>query len=334
MPASQSRRIVITQRFFDDDAVGYLEARGCEVVVPAVSRDAGDGHLDDTQLAVLLEGAAGWIIGQARVTRALIQARPEVLVLSRRGVGYDRIDVAAAAELGRVVTIAAGGNHDAVADHTMALILAVLYRLRESQTRMQAGDWSIPVSSNLFRKTVGLVGFGRIARSVLKRLGGFEVECLVHAGSHHARAITDLGGTPMDLPTLLRDSDVVTLHAPLTAETRFMIDKTTLSLMKPTAILVNTARGGLVQDADLLAALTSGHLAGAGLDVFASESDPAFADVTTALIARSDVVTTAHGAASSREGIALANRIASDNILAVLDGGSPPADCVIVDGRR
>ena len=327
------RRIVVTQHNFDPAAEDLLRASGCEVIVPDETRQGGDGRLPREQLAALLEGASGWIIGQAYVTRELLQARPELVALSRRGVGYERVDVSAAAELKRVVTIAAGGNEDSVADHTIGLMLGLLRRVRESQLAMCAGNWTIRVGNDLNGKTVGIVGFGRIGRKVMKRLSGFEVKVLVSAGAHHADAIRAVGGIPVDVATLLSESDVVTLHAPLTTETRFLIDRAAIERMKPSAILINTGRGGLVQDADLLDALRDGRLSGAGLDVFVSEADPSFRPVSDALVALPNVLATPHAAASTQEGIARSNMIAAQNVITVLDGGVPPATCLIVDGR-
>ena len=333
MPSSH-RRVVVTQRFFDDTTTAYLEARGCEVIVPDIARDAGDAHLDRDQLTSLLKDAAGWIIGQAYVTRALLEGLPGLLALSRRGVGYDRIDVAAVADLGRVLTIAAGGNDASVADHTLALMLGVARRIRESQMLMAASSKAVPVGTDLNRKTVGIVGLGRIARTVIRRLSGFDVRVLVAAPERHADTARALGAEPVALPTLLRESDYVTLHCPLTAATRFMIDKAAIASMKPTAILVNTSRGGLVDDAALLDALRAGHLAGAGLDVFVSEAEAASQAVTDALIALPNVLATPHAAASSREGIIETNKVAAENVVAVLDGGVPAEGRLIVDGRR
>ena len=331
---SMNRRVVVTQRFFDAATTAYLEARGCEVVLPEVARDAGDAHLGRADLTCLLEDASAWIIGQAHVTRELLEGLPNLLVLSRRGVGYDRVDVAAVAELGRVLTIAAGGNDASVADHTLALMLGVARRIRESQMLMAAGSKAVPIGTDLNCKTVGIVGLGRIAKTVIKRLSGFDVRLLVTAPARHDEAARALGAGVVDLATLLRESDYVTLHCPLTAETRFMIDKAALPLMKPTAILINTSRGGLVQDAHLLDALLAGHLAGAGLDVFVSESDAGAQAVTQALIALPNVLATPHAAASSREGIVATNRVAAENVLAVLDGGVPTEGRLIVDGRK
>lgn len=327
------RRVVVTQRFLDATTVAYLEANACEVAVAELPPGKGDGDFTQAELETLLAGAAGWIVGHARVTRNLMAALPALKVISRRGVGYERVDVEAARDLGKVVAIAAGGNDASVADHTIALILAIGRRFRESQANMLAGDWSILMGSDLYRKTVGVVGAGRIGRSVVQRLRGFEAEVLVHGARRDEGWAAASGVTYVDLPTLLTTSDVVTLHAPLTPETRFLIDADALATMKPGAILINTARGGLVDDRALLGALQRGHLAGAGLDTFMSESDPDWRPVTEALLALPNVVATPHAAASSREGLARTNMVAARAVVAVLDGSDPAPECVVADGR-
>ena len=328
--ASTRHCVVVTQRSFDLEAIRYLEDGGCTVVLPEIAREGGDGHLDRAQLAAILSDATAWIIGQARVNRQLLEDLPNLLVLSRRG---DRIDVAAAKMLKRVVTIASGGNHDAVADYTVAMMLSVLRRLRENQRLLESNRWSVALGADLTGKTVGLVGFGRIARAVAKRLAGFEVTLLVDADGRHDDDILAAGGRPVSRQELLRTSDVVSLHAPLNDSTRLMINATTIATMKPTAVIINTSRGGLVQDDDLLRALETGRLGGAGLDVFLSEQDQTFAAVTAKLVGHEKVFASPHAAASSHESIARANRIASDNVLTVLRGGRVQADRLVVDGR-
>jgi D-3-phosphoglycerate dehydrogenase len=327
------RRVVVTQRFFDDAAIAYLERNGCEVVQAELPPGQADGNLGHAQLAAALDGAAGWIVGHARVTRELLAALPELKIVSRRGVGYERVDVDAARALGKVVCIASGGNDASVADHAIALMLALGHRFRETQAKMIDGDWSILMGRDLFRQTVGIVGLGRIGRSLVQRLGGFEARILVHDVARDEAFAAENGIHYVDLPTLLAQSDYVSIHAPLTEETRFLIDDEALARMKPTTYLVNAARGGLVDDRALLAALKAGRLAGAGLDVFVSESDPEWKPVTEELIALPNVVATPHAAASSREGLDRTNMVAAACVVAVLDGCDPPAACVVADGR-
>lgn len=330
---SRPRKVVVTQRFFDDRTQAYLRANGCEVLIARLPPGKADGDLSHETLVELLEGAAGWIVGHARVTRELLQALPDLQIVSRRGVGYDRVDLDAARDLGRVVTIAAGGNDASVADHVIGLMLSVGRRFRESQQRLLDGDWAILMGSDLCEKTVGVVGLGRIGKSVVKRLAGFDCKVLVHT-THPDDAYAQTTGVEyVDLPELLARSDYVTLHAPLTPATRSMIDASAIETMKPGAILINTARGGLVEDAHLLDALRAGRLGGAGLDVFVSESDPAYKPISQALLALPNVVGTPHAGASSREGLDRTNMVAAQSVVAVLDGADPAPECVVADGR-
>lgn len=326
-------RVVVTQRFFDEASIDFLRRRGCDVVVADLPPGQADGGLDHEALVGVVAGAAGWIVGHARVTRALLEALPDLRIVSRRGVGYERVDLDAARDLGRVVTIAAGGNDASVADQAIGMMIGLGRRFRESQLAMQGGDWSILMGRDLYRATVGVVGLGRIGRSVVKRLRGFEATVLVASGRPDPAYAEATGVTFADLPTLLTASDYVTLHAPLTEATRHMIDDAALATMKPGAILINTARGGLVSDRDLLASLKSGHLGGAGLDVFESETDPALAPVTDQLIALPNVIAAPHAGASTREGLNRTNMIAARCVAAVLDGEDPPVECIVADGR-
>ena len=327
------RRIVVSQRFFDDAARQLLTGSGCVVVDAELPPGQADGGLSHDDLVALLDGAEGWIVGHARVTRELMAALPALKVVSRRGVGFDRVDIAAANDLGKVVCIAVGGNDASVADHAMALMLAVGHRFRETQNAMIAGDWSILMGSDLYRKTVGIVGLGRIGRSVVQRLKGFDATILAVSGESGRAFAEEHGISLVDLDALLDRSDYVSLHAPLTPRTRFLIDAAALAKMKPDAILINTARGGLVDDRALLDALRDGRIAGAGLDVFMSESDPEYRAVTEALIALPNVIATPHAGASTREGLARTNMVAAMCALAVLNGEDPPAQCVVADGR-
>jgi D-3-phosphoglycerate dehydrogenase len=329
-----SRRVVVTQRFFDDDTLAYLRANGCEVVVADLPPGKADGDVAPETLRQWLAGASGWIVGHARVTRELLQSLPDLQIVSRRGVGYERVDVDAVRDLGRVATIAAGGNDATVADQTIGLMLALGRRFREGQENLNRGSWAIPLGTDLYRKTVGVIGLGRIGRSVVRRLAAFECRILVHAPRPDPALAGTLGFEYADLPDVLAQSDYLTLHAPLTPETRFLVREQTIRAMKPTAFVINTARGGLVEDRDLLAALKDKRLAGAGLDVFMSESDASYQDVTRELVSLPNVVAAPHAGASTREGLDRTNRVAAECVVAVLNGDDPPVQCVVADGRK
>lgn len=324
------RRVLVTPPNVDEQTLAFLGAHDCEIVQP----QKAEAQLSDEELRALVAEVDGWIIGPAaHVTRALIEAAPRCKFFTRRGVGYERLDIDAIARNGRVAAIATGGNDASVADAAIGLMLAVGRRMREQQQAMLQGDWSIRVSTDLCQKTVGIIGMGRSGRAVVQRLKGFEARILSVTPRPDADFAKREGVTFTDLATLLRESDYVSIHAPLTPKTRHLIGKAELTLMKQSAILINTARGGLVDDAALLQALQQGVIAGAGLDVYEGESDAALKPIAQALIALPQVVATPHSAASTREGLKRTNAIAARIIVALFDNVSPPPDCIIADGR-
>ena len=325
------RKVVVTPPTFDGAALDYLRAHGCEPVLP----ETPEAQFTPEEWPALLAGADGWIIGPApHVTRDLVAALPACRVVARRGVGYERLDTNAIAEAGRVAAIATGGNDASVADAAVGLMLAVGRRMREQQNAMLSGDWSIRVSTDLYRMTVGIIGMGRSGRALAQRLRGFESKLLAVTPRPDLAWGETAGVAFTDLAALLRESDYVSIHAPLTPATRRLIGAAELAAMKPGAILINTARGGLVDDRALLETLRSGHLGGAGLDVFEGESDPALKPIAQELLALPNVVATPHSAASTRQGLARTNMIIARAVVAVLDGTQPPEGCVIADGRR
>ena len=328
-----TRKVVVTQHFFDEAATRYLRDHDCEVRIADLPSRRADSEVPREVLVEWLQGAAGWIVGHAHVTRDLLLALPELKIVSRRGVGYERVDTNAVRDLGRVATIAAGGNDATVAEQTIGLMLALGRRFREGQASINRGSFAIPMGADLFGKTIGVIGLGRIGRALVKRLVAFECRVLVHTPRRDAELAARAGFEYADLDTLLSQSDFVTLHAPLRPETRFIIREQTIRLMKPTAFVINTARGGLVEDRDLLLALENKQLAGAGLDVFVSESDPSYHHVTHELASLPNVIALPHAGASTREGLGRTNMIAARCVVAVLNGTSPPAECVIADGR-
>lgn len=326
-------QILVTQRHFDDDAAAFLRANGCEPVIADLPAGEADGKVAQETLVRWLQGKAGWIVGHAPVTRQLLADVPDLRVIARRGVGYDRVDTEAVRELGRVATIAAGSNDPTVADLAVGLMLTLGRRMLDGVDNMRRGSMSIPLGSDLYRKTVGIVGFGRIGRAVAQRLRGFDTRILVSDRNGSDESAGSLGVEFADLSTVLAQSDYLTLHAPLTPSTRSLINAETLALMKPTAFLINTARGGLVDDHALLAALKARQIAGAALDVYMSEADAEYAGVTRELAALSNVVALPHVGASTAEGLARTNMVAAQCVVGVLHGSTIPAGCIIADGR-
>lgn len=265
----------------------------------------------------------------APVTEAMIAGAHRLRLIQKWGTGFEKIDTAAAARHGVAVAITAGANAVAVAEHAVALMLAVLRRVADADRAMRAGLWQPgalrPVMHGLHGKTVGIVGFGNIGRTVARMLRGFDVEIL-----YFRRRGPDPDAGPgtrfAPLPELLARSDVVSLHCPDSAATRRMLDRERFAAMKPGAIVVNTARGSLIVEDDLIAALRSGRLRGAGLDVF--EREPL--QPGSPLRALDTVVLTPHVSGAVMDGIAPVAEHAFGNILRFMGGEPLGAGDVIV----
>jgi D-3-phosphoglycerate dehydrogenase len=325
--------VAVTVHFFDDAAAALLEKNDCRVVNLKLSPGLRDGDLSEPRLKETLHNADAWIVGTAAVTRSLLEECPSLRVIARRGVGYDRVDINAAKELGRTVTITPGANDAAVADHTVALMLAVARRLCEFSSQMRSGDWTARLGTGLHQRTVGLIGLGRIGRGVAKRLEGFEVQILAHDEYPDYEYGNAHKITYVDLPRLLAESDYVSVHVPFTPAARNIIDAAALKSMKSGSILINTARGGLVDERALLNALRNQEIGGAGLDVFMAESDETHREIARQLLSLPNVIGTPHVAGFTQEAVERANMIAAEAVVAVLEDRSPPANCVVVDGR-
>ena len=230
-------------------------------------------HSDRTpeEVTELAHGAVGAIVSTDPFDASVFSGCPTLRVIARVGVGVDSIDLTAATDAGVAVTVTPGANESTVADHTLALVLAAVRRVAEHDSAVRRGEWKRTgdrVPWDLAGCTVGLVGFGAIGRRVARRLAGFDVRIL--ATDPDPKISTD-GATRVELDELLSASDVVSLHAPLTPSTRHLIGSRELSLMRAEAVLVNTARGGLVDQAALLDALEQGRLRAAALDVYEDE---------------------------------------------------------------
>ncbi len=251
-------------------------------------------------------------------------AGPGLKVVSQMAVGYDNIDVAACTGRGIPVGHTPGVLTETTADLTLALMLATARRLCEAVEYVRAGKWVTwrPMEltgPDLYGSTVGIIGMGRIGQAVARRLRGFDCRLLYHQRKPVPEAEA-LGAVYTDLPRLLEESDFVTLHVPLTDDTRHLINREALARMKPTAILINTARGPVVDQAALLDALREGQIAAAGLDV----TDPEPLPPDDPLLALPNVVVLPHiGSASIQTRTRMA-QMAADNLLAGLRGERLP----------
>jgi glyoxylate reductase len=243
---------------------------------------------------------------------------PALRVVANFGVGYDRVDVAACAARGVVVTNTPGVLDDATADLAFALILAVRRQVVQGDRFVRTGGWSGSwseggLAEELTGSTLGLLGLGRIGSAVARRARGFELRVLY---SRRLRADSDLGEY-RDVDALFEESDIVSIHAPLTPETEGLVDAQRLALLRDGGCLVNTARGEIVDERALVAELVSGRI-GAGLDVFAHEPD-----VPAELLDLPNVVLTPHIGSATRQTREAMTRLVADNLLAV-ERGEPP----------
>lgn len=264
------------------------------------------------------------LVGAAPVPAHLMDAAPRLKLIHKWGTGYDKIDVKAAAERGILVAITTGANTIPVAEHSVMLMLAVFRKLPYIDRRLRQGRWSkteIPgFPHQLNGKTVGLVGLGHIGREVARLVRAFDTRALYYRRHRDVEAERQLGVEFRPLEELLAQADVVSLHVPLTPETRKLIDGRAISLMKPTTILVNTSRGGVIDEPALVQALRSGRLMGAGLDVFAVEPP----GPGNPLLELDNVVVTNHCAGNSIENVGNIARHAFGNMLRVAK--SEPVD--------
>jgi phosphoglycerate dehydrogenase-like enzyme len=243
---------------------------GFEVRYPAnITFTRGLGTEDET--IQTLRGASALIAGGEWLTEKVFAAVPELRVVARAGVGYDRVDVAAATRHGVAVTITPTANHAAVAEHTLALLFGVARSVALNDRTLRSGHWIRRPLHPVRGTTMGLVGLGRIGRSTAVRCVALGMKVVAYEVKPDAAFVKQHGIELVSFDSLLGQSDFVSLHCPLTDETRGLMNAAAFAKMKPGSVFINTARGGLVVETDLIAALQSGNLRGAGLDVFEKE---------------------------------------------------------------
>lgn len=273
-------RVLVTPHLLRRQAAPFAEiltSGGLEIVYPP-------GDLDTVcpgELEPLLDGIDAILASTETMSRELL-SRSSLRVIARMGVGYDAIDIPAATERGIVVTITPGTLEDSVAEQTLALLLGLTRDVIGRDREVRGGAWKRQPLPRLAGRTFGIVGLGRIGRAVVPRVQGLGMQVIVFDpfADHNFAALNGIRMVPLN--ELLETADVVSLHSPATADTYHLINATTLAQMKPTAILINTSRGPLVDEAALCDALNRGHLFGAALDVFEQEPLPLESPLLTA----------------------------------------------------
>lgn len=296
-----------------------LEAAGFTTIDPVA-----DGTLDEPVLREYLPNADAMLAGGEALGPEVLALAPRLRVIARTGVGYDAVDLTAASRQKIAVTITPGTNQGSVAEQTFALLLALTRNVVPNDQTIRRGDWDRSLVRPIRGATLGIVGMGRIGRAVASRALAFEMNVVACDPLPPADDEKRLGIARLGFEELLRTADVVSLHAPLVDATKGLIRRETLALMKPGAILLNTARGGLVVENDLYEALVSGRIAGAGLDVLNAEPP----GTGNPLLKLPNVVFSPHlGGIDTRAMADMADMAA--RCVVDLFEGRWPADCVV-----
>ena len=318
-------RVLISSALLQQYADSFrdiLEPAGMELVFAA----SEEALKNPATLIPALQGIDAVLASVEPYSREVLAAS-RLRVIARHGVGYDSIDVPAATERRIPIVIAPGTNHDSVAEQVMALLFGVLRDVPGRDRSVRAGTWHRVPLPRLAGKTLGIVGLGRIGRAVVPRAIGLGMKVIAHDPFLAAAAVDGVRLVPFD--TLLAEADIVSLHLPCTPETTKLINARTLALMKRGSVLLNSSRGGLVDEAALHAALKSGHLFGAGLDVFQTEPPPA----DNPLFSLPNITLSTHMAGLDTQSTVDMARKAAQGLVDLYQGRWP-AGCVVNEELR
>jgi D-3-phosphoglycerate dehydrogenase len=314
MDMKEKRKVVIATASWHQDEVRMVEETGATVkIIP----DKGD-DLYHSEVA----SADGLVVGLLPVTRQLMENSPRLMIVARHGVGYDSVDLKAATDLGIVVTNTPGVNSDAVAEFTFGLLLAYIRQIPHSWELMRGGGWRKPQNLeavDIRGKTLGIIGLGRIGSRVSKIGNAFGLKVLACDPYITEKDFKNAGAQPVSREEAIRQADYLTLHTPLSDETRKMIGAKELSMMKKSALLINTSRGEVVDEDALIEAANKGTIAGAALDVFKDEPPK---DMRIASHPR--ILVTAHLAGLTQEAMYRTFIAAATQVVHALKGEKPP----------
>ncbi len=294
----------------------YLEKNGVELVWNSAGRP-----LKEEELIAELSRASpihGIIVGVDPITKKVMKSLPELKIIAKHGVGVDNIDLAAAKERGIIVTNAPGSNNESVADLTWALILAAARQVPKADQLTRQERWDRLLGYEVYEKTIGIIGTGQIGLAVARRAKGFNMKILAYDKFPNEKASKEIGITYVSLEQLLREADIITVHVPLTDETRNLIGRKEFELMKKTAILINTSRGEIVDERALYEALETNRIWAAGLDVYSQEPP-----VGSPLLKLPNVVLTPHIGAYTVEANLKMGMAAAKSVVQVFNGENP-----------
>ncbi|WP_378955200.1 phosphoglycerate dehydrogenase [Pelosinus sp. sgz500959] len=309
-------KVLVTARSFAlcAEAKTILESKGYSITWNPVGRP-----LKEQELLELIPGMDALITGTDEVSEKVIAAGlPSLKVIAKYGVGYDNIDVAAAKRHGVQVTFTPGVLTKAVAELAMGLLMSAARNIAAMDRLVRQGKWERITGTELSGKTIGIVGTGNIGREVAKRAAAFEMNVIAYDVWPNSDFAAQYGVSYVPLSELFEKADFISLHTPSTPETVGMVNIESLQNMKNTAVLINTARGDLIVEEDLIKALQEGIIAGAGMDTFAVEplQDERFSKMN-------NVVLSPHAGSNTRETVARMSVMAATDVVAVLTGKPP-----------
>jgi len=310
--------VLVTARIFgqiSDQAFEVFRKNGLKVV-PNPYRGK---KLSEIELIELIGGIDALVCGLDQVTAKVIGAADKLKVISMFGTGIDHIDVKAAAEKCIVVTSVPAVNSDAVADMTFALMLTIARRIPFAFDQVKERKWPLIIGVEVYHKTLGIIGLGQIGKRVALRAAGFNMKILANESFPDESFINEKKIQLMPLNHLLRESDFVSIHVPLTPETKGLIGPDQFEMMQPTAFLINTARGGVVDEIALYDALKSGKIAGAAFDVLKEEPLK-----ERRLLDLENFIVTPHISAFTKEAIEKTEKLSAQNVIDVLKGRHCP----------
>lgn len=305
-------KVIVTARSFgisDSLAEELLNNHDCEVI----KLDGNNGPIN-LQLAKELPTADAVIAGLEKYDKGLISSTKKLKVISRYGVGYENVDIDAATSQGIAVTITPNANSESVADMAVALMLECARNISVMNTSIKNGQQIRPYGVEMWQKTVGIIGMGNIGNGVAKRCNGFNMRILCFDKYKNKSIDKELNVEYTDFDTLIEQSDFITLHTPLTNETLNMFSQPQFIKMKKDAILINTARGGLVNEKDLYEALLEGTIRGAGLD--STVEEPPYGNP---LLSLDNCVITPHAGAATLEASSKMSYLAAKNVISILE---------------
>ena len=315
------KKVLVTMTFTPDFITGFdscveiLESNGFEVIV-----DERAKSLSKEELISSLKGVYAHVASAETYSEDLLNELDGSLkIISRMGVGYDHIDVEAISKRGIALTITPGANAEAVAEHTMALMMALTRKLKEIDTEIRQGIWKSYFGVTMYRKTLGIIGTGNIGKQLAKNVSGFDMRVLAYDLYPNEAFAKENNITYCSMETLLRESDFISVHIPYNPGDAPTIGEKEFAMMKPTAQFFNCARGELVDEKALYKALVEKKIAGAGLDVFEQEPTPS----DNPLFTLDNVLMTPHTSGMTFEGRKKVIDMAFQNIVDISEGKKP-----------